>query len=147
SSSGRSAGSASHSGSRRDACSQVNRSGPAARSPTTSYASWTTNAPRRDSDRSETAGRVRVVRPTTCPARRRARHYDQRMPIRTNRTLTVLAGLFALEFALLAIAPVSRSDWLLENALSGAAVGALAFSYRRFRFSRLSYALLFVFLS
>src|SRR5437879_2377776 len=69
------------------------------------------------------------------------------MPTRTNRTLAVLAGLFALEFAVLAIAPMSRSDWLLENALSVAAVGALALSYRRFRFSRLSYALMFVFLS
>jgi len=34
-----------------------------------------------------------------------------RTPI--SRFLAVLAGLFALEFAVLAIAPVSRSDWLL----------------------------------
>jgi putative membrane protein len=59
----------------------------------------------------------------------------------------VLAGLFALEFAVLAIAPESRSDWLLENALSVAAVGAIALTYRRFRFSRISYTLMFVFLS
>jgi putative membrane protein len=59
----------------------------------------------------------------------------------------VLAGLFALEFAVLAIAPVSRSTWLLENTLTVAAVAALAVSYRRFRFSRISYALMFVFLS
>jgi putative membrane protein len=61
--------------------------------------------------------------------------------------LAVLAGLFAIEFAVLAIGPVSRSDWLLENALSVAAVGALALTYRRFRFSRISYTLIFVFLS
>jgi putative membrane protein len=59
----------------------------------------------------------------------------------------LLAGLFALEFVVLAISPTSRSDWALENALSVAAVGALAATYRRFRFSRISYALMFVFLS
>ncbi|HKA14377.1 MAG TPA: DUF2238 domain-containing protein [Myxococcota bacterium] len=59
----------------------------------------------------------------------------------------MLAGLFAIEFALLAISPVSRSDWMLENALSIAAVAALALSFRRFVFSRISYAMIFVFLS
>ena len=63
------------------------------------------------------------------------------------RFLAVLAGLFALEFAVLAIGPTSRSDWLLENALSVAAVAGLALTYRRFRFSRVSYAMMFVFLS
>ena len=59
----------------------------------------------------------------------------------------MLAGLFALEFAVLAIAPVERPTWLLENTLTVAAVAALALTYRRFRFSRISYALIFVFLS
>ena len=70
-------------------------------------------------------------------------------PFRTpiSRFLAVLAGLFALEFAVLAIGPTSRSDWMLENALSVAGVAALALSYRRFRFSRVSYAMMFVFLS
>jgi len=63
------------------------------------------------------------------------------------RFLAVLAGLLAVEFAVLAIGPVSRSDWMLENALSVAAVAALALTYRRFRFSRVSYAMMFVFLS
>ena len=62
-------------------------------------------------------------------------------------TPAILGGLLALEFAVLAIAPVSRSDWLLENALVVLAVGALAASYRRFRFSRISYVLLFIFLA
>ena len=39
------------------------------------------------------------------------------------RTLAVLAGLFALEFVVLAIGPTSRADWALENALTLAAVG------------------------
>jgi putative membrane protein len=68
-----------------------------------------------------------------------------RTPI--SRFLAVLAVLFALEFAVLAIGPNSRSDWLLENALSIAAVAALALTYRRFRFSRVSYVMMFVFLS
>jgi hypothetical protein len=46
----------------------------------------------------------------------------------------------------LAIGPTSRSDWRLENALSWwQGVAALALSYRRFRFSRVSYAMMFVF--
>ncbi len=48
---------------------------------------------------------------------------------------------------MLAIAPVSRPDWMLENALSVAAVAVLALTYRRFRFSRLSYTMMFLFLS
>jgi putative membrane protein len=64
-----------------------------------------------------------------------------------SRTLAVLAGLFALEFAVLAIGPTSRADWLLENALSIAAVAVLALTYRRFRFSRISYTMIFLFLS
>src|SRR4029453_11188786 len=38
------------------------------------------------------------------------------LPIPT--VLAILGGLFALEFSVLAIHPVSRADWLLENALS-----------------------------
>jgi putative membrane protein len=68
-----------------------------------------------------------------------------RIPIPT--LLALFAALFGLEFAVLAIAPTSRSDWLLENALTGVAVAAIAVSYRRFRFSRISYTLMFVFLS
>jgi hypothetical protein len=45
-----------------------------------------------------------------------------RTPI--SRFLAVLAGLFALEFAVLAIGPTSRSDWMLENALSTTPDGA-----------------------
>src|SRR4030095_5700243 len=59
----------------------------------------------------------------------------------------VLVALFALEFVALAISPVSRSTWLLENMLVVGLGGALLMSYRRFRFSRVSYTLLFVFLA
>jgi putative membrane protein len=61
--------------------------------------------------------------------------------------LVVLGALFVLEFAVLAIAPLSRSTWLLENALSVAGVLVLVLTYRRFRFSRISYTMIFLFLT
>jgi putative membrane protein len=57
--------------------------------------------------------------------------------------------LFAMLLALwlpLAIAPWHRDDWLLENVLLVLACTGLALTYRRFPFSRISYALIFVFL-
>ena len=69
----------------------------------------------------------------------------RRLPIST--WLAILGGLLALEFAVLAIAPNSRSDWLLENALAVLAVAAIALSHRRFPFSRMSYLMIFIFLS
>lgn len=66
--------------------------------------------------------------------------------MRHGRFLLTLAALFAVEWAALAIAPFDRSDWLLENLLVGMFVIAIAVSYRRFPLSRLSYALIFVFL-
>lgn len=62
-------------------------------------------------------------------------------------TLSILGGLLAIEFVVLAIAPVSRSTWLLENMLVVGLVAGLAVSYRSFRFSRVSYTLMFVFLA
>jgi putative membrane protein len=62
-------------------------------------------------------------------------------------TLSILAGLLALEFVVLAIDPVDRSTWLLENILAVGLVAVLALTYRRLRFSRISYTLIFVFLA
>jgi putative membrane protein len=64
----------------------------------------------------------------------------------TSRYLAILSGLFAVLFAVLAISPGSRSTWVLENALVVVLVGGLAATYRSFRFSRVSYTLIFVFL-
>jgi putative membrane protein len=61
--------------------------------------------------------------------------------------VAVLAALFAVEFVLLGIAPVSRATWLAENALVAGLGGLLVASYRSFRFSRVSYTLIFVFLA
>ena len=52
------------------------------------------------------------------------------------RHLTLLGCLFAAEWALLAISPVSRQDWALENALVFPFLTAIALTYRRLPFSR-----------
>jgi putative membrane protein len=48
---------------------------------------------------------------------------------------------------ILAIHPLDRSDWLLENLLIFISVAVLALTYRRFQFSNTSYALILIFLT
>lgn len=62
------------------------------------------------------------------------------------RYLLVLAAIFGLLWAGLAIAPYDRHDWALENALVLAFALGLWASYRHFTFSRVSYTLIFLFL-
>jgi len=62
------------------------------------------------------------------------------------RYFLVLAGLFTALFAVLAINPLYRHDWLLENALVLAFVVALAATWRWFTFSRVSGTLIFLFM-
>ena len=57
-----------------------------------------------------------------------------------------LAGLFAVVWIILAINPLYRHDWLLENVLVFAFVIGLVLSSRWFVFSRISASLIFVFL-
>lgn len=63
------------------------------------------------------------------------------------RYVLILAGLFFIEWTLLAVSPYDRKAWALENVLTVVAVLVLVFSYRRFPFSRASYTLIFLFLS
>jgi len=58
--------------------------------------------------------------------------------------LLLLYGLF---WTWLAIAPVDRRDWLLENLLSLTLVAVLVLTYRRFQFSLNSYCLVGLFLT
>ena len=58
----------------------------------------------------------------------------------------VLTGLFAVLWTALAIDPLFRSDWLLENVLVFAFALGLALSWRWFTFSRISVTLIFLFL-
>ena len=69
------------------------------------------------------------------------------MQIPIPRYVAILTALFAIEFVALGIAPLDRSTWVLENALTVIAAAALAFSWRHFRFSRVSYTLIFVFMA
>ncbi len=62
------------------------------------------------------------------------------------RYLLILSAIFAVIWVLLAIEPLDRHDWALENALVLAFGIALAASYRHFTFSRISYTLIFLFL-
>jgi putative membrane protein len=66
---------------------------------------------------------------------------------RHRRYLAFLAVLFTLEWIALAIHPRYRQDWALENALVLVAVVPLAASHRWLVLSRLSYTLIFLFLS
>ena len=57
-----------------------------------------------------------------------------------------LAVPYAILWLALAVDPVDRADWALENALVFLFVPALAWSWRRFRLSRVSYACIALFL-
>ncbi|TWI49232.1 putative membrane protein [Pseudomonas duriflava] len=57
-----------------------------------------------------------------------------------------LTALFGVIWALLAISPVKRGDWLMENLLVIAFVITLMASHRHFLFSRTSFTLVFLFL-
>lgn len=60
--------------------------------------------------------------------------------------LWTLAVLFGVLWVALAIAPLHRSDWLLENVLLLLGVAGLAATARVFPLSRISYTMLFVFI-
>jgi putative membrane protein len=57
-----------------------------------------------------------------------------------------LFALLTLLWLALAIEPLDRKDWLLENLLVVLAVALLAGTYKHFPLSRISYTLIFVFL-
>ena len=58
----------------------------------------------------------------------------------------ILAALFALLWLVLAVEPLFRQDWLLENVLVAVFATGLALSWRWFTFSRISLTLIFLFL-
>jgi len=62
------------------------------------------------------------------------------------RYVLILGVLFALFWVALAIKPLYRSDWMLENGLVAFFVPLMILTYRRFPFSRVSYTLIFIFL-
>ncbi len=60
--------------------------------------------------------------------------------------LWMLGAVYAAWWVAMAIAPLDRSDWVLENVLVVLALALLVFTYRPFPLSRVSYTCIFVFL-
>ena len=67
------------------------------------------------------------------------------MLIPHRRYLAILAVLFGLWWIVLAIHPLDRSAWMMENSVCLAGVACIAALHRRLLLSRVSYTLIFVF--
>ena len=67
------------------------------------------------------------------------------MPASHHYYVPTLAALFLAEWVALAIDPLYRNDWVLENMLLFLVVPILALTYQQFPFSKVSYTLLFIF--
>lgn len=65
---------------------------------------------------------------------------------KTRRWFLVLGALFLLVWGALAIAPLDRKDWALENALVIFIVPVLVLSRKKLPLSRISYTAIFIFL-
>lgn len=72
---------------------------------------------------------------------------DQSLKFTENRLLQYLAAIYLTMWVAMAIAPVDRMDWLLENMLVFVFCGAAVASVKRFQLSDRSYLLLFVFMT
>jgi len=59
----------------------------------------------------------------------------------------ILAAVFSIEFIALSISPHNRADWMLENVLVLVFAIIMALSYKKFPLSRISYSLIFIFMS
>jgi putative membrane protein len=64
----------------------------------------------------------------------------------STRELIVLLCLYLIGFSLLAINPHDRADWALENVFPLSQLLAVIISYRYFKFTRLSYYMIFFYL-
>ncbi len=69
-----------------------------------------------------------------------------RVPFAENRLLKAFAVAFVLIWAWTFIGTTDRANWITENVLTVLFVGGLALTHRRFRFSDLSYTLMFVYI-
>ena len=66
--------------------------------------------------------------------------------IPSRRELITLGVIYLIGFSLLAIHPHDRADWALENIFPISQLIAVVISYRYFKFTRLSYYMIFVYL-
>ena len=60
--------------------------------------------------------------------------------------LLALLAVYAVWWVVMAIKPLDRSDWLLENVLVFFAAALLLFTYKSFPLSRVSYTCIFIFM-
>ena len=59
----------------------------------------------------------------------------------------LLSALFFIEFLVLSVSPYDRADWVLENVLVLLFAIIMALSYKKFPLSRISYTLIFIFMT
>src|SRR6266496_3593482 len=71
---------------------------------------------------------------------------EQRKQTASKRELLALLFTYLVCFAILAISPHDRADWALENFFPISQLIALLLFYRRFKFTRLCYYLIFFYL-
>ena len=71
---------------------------------------------------------------------------DFRVPFRKNPLLITMTILFFALWTSTLVGTTDLSNWILENALVFIALGALSLTYKRMKFSDLSYLLFFVYL-
>ena len=63
------------------------------------------------------------------------------------RYFLLLSIIFIIEFIVISINPYNRADWALENVLVVLSVIFVVFTYKKCPLSRLSYSLIFIFMS
>lgn len=63
------------------------------------------------------------------------------------RYFLLLSIIFVIEFIVISINPYNRADWALENVLIVFSAIFVVFTYKKYPLSRLSYSLIFVFMS
>ena len=69
-----------------------------------------------------------------------------RIPFRQNTLLKVYLGLFLLAWLWTFLGTTNRANWFTENALTALFIGGLLLSHRKFKFSDLSYTLMFIYI-
>jgi putative membrane protein len=72
---------------------------------------------------------------------------EQSRKFAQNRLLKCLTTIYLVMWVAMAISPVDRMDWLLENMLVFVFCGAAVSSVNRFQLSDMSYVLLFIFMT
>ncbi|HPF91034.1 MAG TPA: DUF2238 domain-containing protein [Flavobacteriales bacterium] len=70
----------------------------------------------------------------------------ERLPFGRNTLLKVYLAVFLIIWAWTFIGTTDKANWITENVLTTVFIGGLALSHRRFRFSDLSYTLMFVYI-